>query len=129
MQIPPGLDEEESAVFVAWKARVPGPRIVENFLVKWLEDLFVRRVSMMFRMSMWCSCIKSASMDTLSFWVVWRELIFMVATLRFELVGVGGGTGDGKVVVRKVEAIFFRTALECMGVSDTIEICFLDLES
>jgi hypothetical protein len=128
MQIPPGLDEEESAVFVAWKARVPGPRIVENFLVKWLEDLFVRRVSMMFRMSMWCSCIKSASMGTLSFWV-WRELILMVATLRFELVGVGGGTGDGKVVVRKVEAIFFRTALECMGVSDSIEICCLDLES
>ena len=57
-----------------------------------------------------------------------REFMLMVATLRGGLLG-GDGIGVGKVVLRKLDAMFFRTALECRGVSDTTGICLLDLVS
>ena len=53
MLTPPGLVVENSAVLVAWKTRVPGPKIVVNFCETRPEERLDSRVSIILRMSIW----------------------------------------------------------------------------
>jgi hypothetical protein len=53
-----------------------------------------------------------------------------VATLRVEgIVGEEEGVVSGKFVRRREDTMFLSTGSDCIGVSEVISICFLDLLS